>query len=67
MFQRDASCFYLYRVYIFIYEGVACVYERYLYVGHYVCDEECVAELGNRPGLPNTHGTRTLRSGKHSR
>lgn len=40
------------------------VSECYLYVGQYVCDEECVAELGNRSGLPNTHRTRTLSSGK---
>lgn len=40
------------------------VSERYLYVGQYVCDEEWVAELGNRSGLPNTHRTRTLSSGK---
>lgn len=32
-----------------------CVYECYLYVGEYVCVEECVAELGNWPGLPNAH------------
>lgn len=25
-----------------------CVCERYLYVGNYICGEECVAELGNR-------------------
>lgn len=31
------------------------VCECYLYVGDNVCGEECVAELGNRSGLPNTH------------
>lgn len=25
-----------------------CVCEYYLYVGNYICGEECVAELGNR-------------------
>lgn len=35
--------------------AVPYVRERYLYVGNYICGEECVAELGNRSGLPNAH------------
>lgn len=48
VFQGD--CFFLFHSF-----ACLCVHECYLYVGDYVCGEECVAELGNRSGLPNTH------------
>jgi len=43
-----------------------CVSVCYLYVGEYVCGEECVAELGNGSGLPNAHWPSTLHSGKYN-
>lgn len=48
-------------------EGSESLSVCYLNVGENVWGEECVAELGNRSGLPNTHWPSTLRSGKYNK